>query len=78
MQFQVLRASTTIHLSFALYTNTATDLFTTGFSGMIYDEPATTSATIYKTQFANTANAGVVGINQSFSSARIILVEVEA
>lgn len=78
MQFQVLRGATTIGLSFGLYTNSATDLFIPGFSGMIFDAPATTSATIYKTQFANTANAAAVGINQSFASARIILIEVEA
>jgi hypothetical protein len=78
MQFQVLRNATNIGLAFALYTNSAMDLFTTGPSGMIFDAPATTAATTYKTQFANTANVAQVGINNSTSHARIILIEVEA
>ena len=78
MQFQVLRGATNIGVAFFLYTNSATDLYSVGPSGMIFDAPATTAATTYKTQFANTANAAQVGINNSSAHARIILIEVEA
>jgi hypothetical protein len=78
MSFGVLRGGTVIGSAVFLYTNSATDLFVAGPSGMIFDAPATTSAITYKTQFNNIANAAQVGMNGSSSTARIILIEVEA
>jgi hypothetical protein len=76
-RFQLLRGATQIDFAFSLYTATAVDLMTPGFSGMVFDAPATTSATVYKTQFANSANVANVRINGDSSTARIILIEVE-
>jgi hypothetical protein len=57
------------------YTNTSLDLV--GNASYNYlDSPATTSATTYKTQFKNNANAASVNVNQGFSTITLIEVSV--
>jgi hypothetical protein len=55
---RLLRGSTTIQVigELFLFTNTTMELYGTTVSATYLDEPATTSATTYKTQF-NNANA---------------------
>ena len=45
---------------------------------MLLDEPATTSATTYKTQLANDGNAGSVSVQFSSSRSTIVLLEIGA
>lgn len=59
------------------YTNTSSEL--TSNATIVYlDSPATTSATTYKTQFANNANAASVQVQASNTTSSIILCEVSA
>jgi len=59
------------------YTGTALDL--TGSCSTVYlDSPATTSATTYKTQFANNVAAASVQVQASASLSTITLLEVSA
>jgi hypothetical protein len=78
IQVQILRGATTIGVHLGLFTNSSLEIYMPGFSGMIYDAPATTSATTYKTQLNNPNNTASVGINGGNTNARIILIEVEA
>jgi hypothetical protein len=73
--FRVLRGATvvatwTVYLG---YTGLATDLYF-GSSFNYLDSPATTSATIYKTQFKNNAAAAAVSVSGTTST--IILMEI--
>jgi hypothetical protein len=77
----LLRAGTIItKLSTAEYVGEAAEILKIGtFSTAYLDSPATTSATIYKTQFQNPANAASVTINQnSDNTSTIILMEIGA
>ena len=77
----LLRAGTIItKLSTAEYVGEAAEILKIGtFSVAYLDSPATTSATIYKTQFQNPANAASVTINQnSDNTSTIILMEIGA
>jgi hypothetical protein len=60
------------------YTATATNsYFSTGFEFL--DSPATTSATTYKTQFANNVSAAFVGVQpENFGRSTITLMEIAA
>jgi len=59
------------------YTGTALDL-TSSCSTVYLDSPATTSATTYKTQFANNFAANLVQVQVSASLSTITLLEVSA
>ena len=81
LQIRLLRASTTILNSESFAGNndgSGGNAF--GSSSAVYlDTPATTSATTYKTQFANQAGAGTVYVNDQTSpgsTSTIILMEV--
>jgi hypothetical protein len=77
---QLLRAGTSIvKLSTAEYLSDVAQV-KVGTMSMVYlDTPATTSATIYKTQFQNPTNAASVTLNgASDNTATIILMEIGA
>jgi hypothetical protein len=79
MNLRALRGATVIS-NFGIqvgYTNTALELVNGGVSTMIYDSPATTSATTYKTQFSSQANIGFVDAQFASVSSSIVLVEIE-
>lgn len=59
------------------YTGTALDL-TSSCSTVYLDSPATTSATTYKTQFANNFAAALAQVQTSSSMSTITLLEVSA
>ena len=59
------------------YTGTAIDL-TSSCSTVYLDSPATTSATTYKTQFANNAAAALAQVQTSSTMSTITLLEVSA
>jgi hypothetical protein len=59
------------------YTGTAIDNVTS-FSSMRLDEPATTSSTTYKTQFANGRNSASVTVQTDSRPSTITLMEVSA
>jgi hypothetical protein len=76
---RIVRGSTGIH-TFAVatgYTGTAISNIMT-ISAMYLDSPATTSATTYKTQFANFTGAAAVGANTNNTPATITLFEISA
>lgn len=57
------------------------DADTNGVGGagiMILDNPATTSATTYKTQFFSTANSATVAVQHTGARSTIILMEISA
>jgi len=80
MRFTLMRASTDL-IRFegqGGYTaNTSTNSFGACSTNYL-DSPSTTSATTYKVQFSNTANAGTVGFNNSSSVATMTLMEIAA
>ncbi len=81
MSLRLLRGATVIHTpgELFLFTNTANDMYGTTISASYLDEPATTSATTYKTQFRSDTAAGDVHVqanNQHTSS--ITLLEIGA
>ena len=60
------------------YTNAATNLFFTS-SFQFLDSPATTSATTYKTRFANNSNTALVKVQPDGSgTSTIVLMEIAA
>lgn len=63
-------------LSEGAYTNSALVQNIGSASIMLLDSPATTSATTYKTQFANDGNAGTVTVQFQSARSTIILMEV--
>jgi hypothetical protein len=62
----------------ALYTGTTVDLVGPSVTAIYLDSPATTSATTYKTQFANFTAAANVSANANNAVATITLLEVSA
>jgi hypothetical protein len=62
----------------ALYTGTTVDMVGSAASAIVLDSPATTSATTYKTRFANFTAAASVGANPNTAGATIILMEISA
>ena len=62
---------------YAGYTNTALELHY-GSSTNYLDSPATTSATIYKTQFKNVSNTASVACQQDGDTSTITLMEISA
>jgi len=77
---RLLRGATSIATfqGAALYTGTTIDLVGPSASLVWLDSPATTSATTYKTQFANFTAAANVTANTNNAAASIILCEVSA
>ena len=77
----LLRGATTIITEFAGIaglTATALNNYIGSVSASYLDEPATTSATTYKTQFKNNNNGAQVGVNSSNSTSTIVLMEIGA
>ena len=76
---RIVRGSTAVH-TFSVasgYTGTAiSNIFC--LSAMYLDSPNTTSATTYKTQFANFTAAAAVGANTNNTPATITLMEISA
>ena len=81
MNLKLLRGATDIQ-SFGIdvgYTNSASSLYMGCVSTQFLDSPATTSATTYKTQFANDVAAAAVRVQDaSLVESTIILYEVSA
>jgi hypothetical protein len=74
---QLLRGATQIALSGNVgWTNTVTELIAGSFSANILDAPATTSATTYKTQFANNTNGASVTVQDASATSTLVLMEV--
>ena len=81
MNLKLLRGATDIQtFGFDVgYTNSATSLYMGCVSTQFLDSPATTSATTYKTQFANDVAAAAVRVQEASSvESTIILYEVSA
>jgi len=79
IDIRLLRGSTTIITARdMLYTNSALRLQTMNHPIVYLDSPSTTSATTYKTQFANPAAAGVVGVGNGNTVSTIVLIEIGA
>jgi hypothetical protein len=80
LKLQLLRASTVLIKiqGYGGYTESSTYNWFGGVSTSYLDSPATTSATTYKTQYANEANAASVGVNQDGSTSTITLLEIAA
>ena len=80
VQSRIVRGSTAIHLfqGASLFTGTATEAVGASAVGIILDSPATTSATVYKTEFANFTAAASVGANPNGAVATITLMEISA
>jgi len=76
---QIIRGATAVH-TFAVATGytgtTLSNIFT--ISAMYLDSPATTSATTYKTQYANYQANASVGANTNNTPATITLMEISA
>jgi hypothetical protein len=78
LQIKLLRGATDLYaVNNNMFTGSAVANYGTPISMTILDSPATTSATIYKTQFANRVNAASVTCQDGFRSS-ILLLEVSA
>jgi hypothetical protein len=79
LKIQLLRGASKIAETFYInFTNTAVALATGSCSFSILDEPATTSATTYKTQIASQAGTSDVGVQYNDSRSSIVLLEIGA
>lgn len=79
VNLRLLRGATTISTFGAGVGYTGTALDSTGSCSTSYlDSPAVATATTYKTQFANNANAALVTVQVTSSISTIILLEVSA
>jgi len=78
LDFQVLRGATQIGKSNSAYTNTSLNLTPSTISFNILDEPATTSATTYKTQFRSASGTSEVRMQANSDTSTIILMEIGA
>jgi hypothetical protein len=79
LKIQLLRGASKIAETFYInFTNTAVALSTGSCSFSILDEPATTSATTYKTQLASQAGTSDVGVQYNDSRSSIVLLEIGA
>jgi hypothetical protein len=79
LKLRLVRGATelAVFASYLYWTNTALALL--GASSFSYlDNPATTSATTYKTQFANMVNTSGVTVQAESSTSSIILLEIGA
>ena len=80
LNLKLLRGATNISnfLSAGGYTNTATENIFGSASVTVLDEPATTSATIYKTQMQNQQASAQVGCQVVSAQSTIVLMEISA
>ena len=75
---RLMRGTNQIALTYGLYTNTLLDNADGSITLFKLDEPATTSATTYKTQFKNFFNGASVTVQNASSDSTIILMEIGA
>ena len=78
VQLRLLRAAAEIGTTYNNYTDSALRLTTTSGILMKLDDPATTSATTYKTQFKNPNNTASVAVQINGSLSSIVLLEIGA
>ncbi len=78
IQLRLLRGASEIGTTFNNYTETLLRLTTTSGILMKLDDPATTSATTYKTQFKNPQNTASVQVQVNGSLSSIVLLEIGA
>lgn len=80
VNLKLLRGATDIGLlaAGAGYNNLTQENIQTSVGACVLDSPATTSATIYKTQFANQTAAAAVGVQTLSTLSTIILMEISA
>lgn len=78
MQVNFLRGATSIGYVETMYLGTANDAQMTGPQLAVYDNPATTSATTYKSQFKLAGAGGNCTLQSSSTSSNLILIEVSA
>lgn len=79
LNFKLLRGATQIAISlYTGYTNSLLTLYPGTIAVNILDEPATTSATTYKTQFANENNGAAVSVQFNNDNSTIVLMEIGA
>jgi hypothetical protein len=80
IEFAFLRGATNIltFAKFAGYTTSSTDT-NFGITGIVFDSPATTSATTYAVHFARSVGTGTVEVQQgNNTTSTLILCEVSA
>jgi hypothetical protein len=78
LEAKFLRDATSLGLQQNMYIGTGTDAALVGPQFTVYDNPATTSAVIYKAQFRLTAAAGNCTVQAASMPSNIILIEVSA
>lgn len=79
VNIKLFRGATELALAGAVgYTGTLLNVYSSSVSFCYLDDPGTTSATTYKTQFANYTNAVGVGVQDISSKSTITLMEVAA
>jgi len=80
VNLKLLRGSTDLGLlaAGAGYNNLAQENIQTSVGACVLDSPSTTSATIYKTQFANQTAAAAVGVQTLSTLSTMILMEISA
>lgn len=79
LNMRIVRGATTLETWADMYfTNTNSAFYGANIQLQYLDSPATTSATTYKTQFANRTAAAVVGLQNNSNKSSIILMEVSA
>jgi len=79
VQIRLFRGTTELALNYAIgYAGTALQLYPGSCSFCYLDSPATTSATTYKTRFANIIAASLVAVQADGSNSHITLLEVAA
>jgi hypothetical protein len=79
LKLKLVRGSTDIYTisTFLGYTGTSIEMYFPAH-GIYLDSPATTSATTYKTQFANSTAASLVNVQQGSVRSTILLMEISA
>lgn len=78
MQVNFLRAATSIGYIETMYIGSAVDAQLAGPSLIVYDSPATTSATTYKSQFKLAGAGGNCTMQSTSTTSNLILIEVAA
>ena len=79
INFRLLRGTSNIYTfnSFLGFTGTTIEMYFSA-NAVYLDSPSTTSATTYKTQFANQVAASQVKVQQNSIASRMILMEISA
>ena len=78
IKLEIMRGSTSIHqfANYGMYSNSALRLSDFSFSANYMDSPATTSATTYKTRFANVPSASAVAVQDQNEYSTMTLLEI--